>query len=174
MSDGRDHCADMAAAINAATSDGPYVPREVANELVEKLRATDPDLLSGWLDAQASHIVWQAINDRDRSTRSRLRQQSGRLKFGAAVKSHEAGDSAALHEWLSMPFSIADGTRTPLGGLRREDLLYVADRYQRRVDENQMWATFMRALAKKVGRGTVAEHYSEDQLAAMFGSLRAA
>lgn len=170
----RDFCGDMAAEIEAATAGGPYVPRTVADELVDKLRATDPDLLSGWLDAQAAHMVWQAINDRDRSRRSRVRAQAGRARFAAAVESHEAGDSAALREWLDMPFTIGDGTRTPLGELRKADLLFVADGYQRRVDDNQMWASFMRALAKKVGRGTVADHYSEDQLSAMFGSLRAA
>lgn len=53
MNDQRDFAAEMRAVIDAETSHGPYVSRQAAADIVEKLKANDPDLLGlvndgGW------------------------------------------------------------------------------------------------------------------------------
>lgn len=166
----RDYCADMRKVIDEATGGGPYVPRQIAGEIVQKLRATDRELLDGWLQAQAEHFIWQMINDRDRSARSAARFHKPRGKFREAASGAVAERSTKLRDFLSMRFTVADGARHHLRDLRADDLLFVGADYERRENENAFWKTFMRALAKGVGEKTVGEKYTNEQLNAMFGS----
>ena len=168
-----DYATRMRAAIDQHTGDGPYVPRIAATEIVAKLRKNDPELLAGWLDEQAEHFVWQAINDRDRSRRSRAVHTGRSSVFREAATAAETGNVAPLRAFLDAPYTVADGSRRRLGELRREDLLFVAGEYTRTAHENGMKAAFHNALAKKVGDGTVAEHFTEPQLAAMWDSIAA-
>jgi len=98
----RDYAAEMRAIIDtdANPADGPYDSRVAASKIVAKLRETDPEFLAAWLDAQAEHFVWQAINDRDRSRRSHERATGGRSVFGKAVEDFAGGDLGALTGWL--------------------------------------------------------------------------
>lgn len=176
--DGRDVAAEMRAVIDAHTSDGPYVPRAVAGEIVEKLRAYDPDLLAAWLDAQAEHFIWQMINDRDRSVRSRARATCGRAAFAEAAAEQSDGPATSdispkLRKFLHVPFTVGDGRRLPLGQMGRSDLVFVADGYGRRARDNTLMAAFMKALSKKVKTGVVADYFDDEQLTAMFESIAA-
>lgn len=168
----RNFCQEMRRVIDESTADGAYVPRLVASEVVEKLRATDPELLEGWLQAQAEHFLWQMINDRDRSIRTATRHRLKPKVFADAATAHEAGDGSSLRRFLDMPFSVADGSRKPLAKLNKDDLLFVQDGYQKRADENAFWVAVTGALAKKVGDGTVEDHFTEEQLSKMFDSSR--
>lgn len=172
--DTRDYCADMRAVIDTATDGEPYIPGIVATEIVDKLRANDPDLLDGWLHAQAEQFVREAIGQRDRSARARVRHQKPGRTFAEAVDKHDAGDSTELRKYLDMPFTVADGTHRPLATLNRDDLLFVQSTYQSRADENLFYVAFTGALAKKVKSGTVGDHYSEAQMARMFDSFATA
>jgi hypothetical protein len=167
----RDVAAEMRATIDAETAGAPYISRVVAEHIVSKLRATDPDLLYGWLDEQAEHIVWQAINDRDRSTRAQAKERARRVLFAGAADDHAAGDSQALTMFLAMPFPVADGRRKLLADLTADDLKFVAAEYERRAHENAMTAAFLRAIAKRVGRSTVGKKFTEPQLAQLWTSL---
>lgn len=82
----RDFAAEMRAVIDTATEGTPYVARVVAGEIVEKLRANDPDLLAGWLDAHAESLLWQAINDRDRSARAHAKASRHVAEFERDAK----------------------------------------------------------------------------------------
>jgi hypothetical protein len=48
----------------------------------------------------------------------------------------------------------------------------VAGEYDDRARENTLWSTFMKALAKKIGDGTVADHFTNEQLSEMFRSVQ--
>lgn len=173
MSDtpGRDFIAEMRAIIDAETASGPYVSPLVAEHIVEKLRANDPDLLDGWLHVQAVSFVRHAINLRDCSKRTHARTATRRGVFAKAVEEHEAGNSEPLVVWLNVPFPMEDGSRKPLADLTSADLKFVAAAYEHRANENAMTAAFMRKLAAKVGKGTVGEKFTDEQLAAMWNSL---
>lgn len=165
----RDFVAEMRAVIDAETQ-GAYIPRQVADRIVAKLAATDPELLDGWLHAQAEQIIWQHINDRDRSTRAHSKQVAGRAAFGAASGRHADGDPQAMTEFLGMPITV-DGVRKPLSMLTGPELLTVAGDYDARAARNAMTAAFVRALGRKVESGTVADHFTETELAALWRSL---
>lgn len=161
----------MRKTIDDYTAGTEYVPRIAAAEIVDKLRAVDPDLLARWLDEQAEHFVWQAINDRDRSLRSRVNRRAGAVQFATAVTQHEQGISNALGPYLNCPYTVADGTRKPLANLTRADLTYVASDYRQRAADNAMRAVVLEKIAAKVKLGTVRDHYTEDQIAAMFSTF---
>lgn len=150
-----------------------YRPAQVATEIVEKLRTNEPEVLSVWLDAQAEHFIWQAINDRDRSRRGHAVQRAKSSAFREAREAHESGNVTALRVFLDTAYTVEDGTRIRLAEMRKADLLFVATGYEERKRQNAMWEAFHRALAKKVGKGTVADHFSEDQLATMWESIAA-
>lgn len=167
----RDYCKEMRTVIDQATGNEGYVPRLAATEIVEKLRATDRELLLGWLEQQAEQFIWQAINDRDRSTRTYIRRRTGSKAFAAANERHKAGDGAAIRDFLALPFTVGDGTRRQLAKLNAVDLGYVADTYRGRSRDNALTAAFLEALAKKIGDGLVEEHFTNERLSVMFDSL---
>src|SRR4051812_37612580 len=105
----RDYAAELRRIVDAETATGPYVSRVVAEHVVDKLRAADPELLHGWLEAQAETFVWQLINDRDRSLRAHARSTSSARAFGQAADAAAAGDKTRLVRWLDVPFAVCDG-----------------------------------------------------------------
>jgi hypothetical protein len=167
----RDFAAEMRAVIDAEPGEGPYVSRTVAAQIVEKLTVTDPDLLSGWLYGHAELLLWQAINDRDRSTRAHARATAGRSVFARALESQAAGDDAPLRGFLEVPYVCSDGSRRQLADLCADDLRFVADGYDTTAKRAGMHAAFMRSLAKKVGGGRVADHFTNQALADLWHSL---
>lgn len=171
----RDFAAEMAALIDAETSTGPFVSAVVASHIVDKLRATDADLLRGWLDFQAVGILRDAISTRERSSRSHARAIRGRSVFADAAEQHAAGDAAALCSFLDVRYVVDDqNTRVRLADMDKASLLFAADDYRRQANENLMEEAFLRALARKVGRRKVSDVYSEQQIAAMWSGLAAA
>lgn len=169
----RDYVAEMRALIDAEAT-GTYVSGVVAHDLVEKLRANDPELLSGWLDANAEGFVRMAINDRDRSQRTAARYGRARSAFAEDAAAAEAGDTDRLTRWLDVRFTIEDGSRAPLAAMTKDDLLFASDGYEARARENKMTAAFLRAIARKVGSKTVADHFTNEQLSTMWSSLAGA
>jgi hypothetical protein len=167
----RDFAAEMRAVIDAETSHGPYVSRVIAREIVEKLEANDAELLDGWLREHAEQLVWQAINDRDRSMRSSARATSSRSAFAAAANAAEGGDGQALGRFLSCPYVTEDGSRLRLAELTHADLLFVAKGYDAQSKQAAMEAAFFAALARKVRKGTVADHFTEERIAELRRSL---
>lgn len=167
----RDVVAEMRAVIDAQTDGGPYVPRRAAEEIVDKLRANDPELLAAWLEMHAATLVWDVINRRDHSRRAVATHAARSSVFREAADDHAAGNSSRLLGFLAAPYTVADGSRRTLATFTRDDLLFVASDYEQRARDNSMRAAFMNALAKRVKTGTVADHFSDEQLAAMWNSI---
>ena len=161
--EGRDYLADMRAVLDSEATGDP-APL-VADRVVLKLRATDPDLLAGWLDAQAVAFIRDAIGYADRSTRARNRVVAARSVFA------DDADRGDVTRWLSTRYVVEDGRRPTLGEMTAADLRFVARSYDDDAKAARMEAAFMRALAKKVGAGRVSDHFSEDQIAALRSGL---
>jgi len=185
----RDYVGEMRELINAEAT-GSYTPSNVARKIAEKLRTEDPELLAGWLDAQAEAILREAVNARDRSQRTSARYSAPRSAFAMEAKAMEqvnsgfaadgwAADSpqqrraAQMGRWLSSRFTIADGSRRQLADMSRGDLLFVGEAYTERARDALLTAAFLKAIARKVGDRTVIEHYTEQQLSTMWDSLTA-
>lgn len=172
--EGRDYAAEMRAVIDAETSHGPYSSPVVAEHVVEKLRATDSELLSGWLDAQAVGIIRHAINLRDCSVRSRVRATASGSVFARDAADHEAGDGSAMSGWLTVVHVVEGGSRKRLAEMNADDLGFAADDYGRRAAENALAESFLRALARKVGGGKVSDHFTDTQLSKLWQSITGA
>lgn len=167
----RNYAAEMRAVMDAETATGPYTSALIAEQIVEKLRATDLDLLQGWLDAQAVGFIRHAINLRDCSQRSHARATASRSVFRNAAESAEAGDAAPLSQFLSTVYVVEDGSRVRLSEMTSPDLLYAADGYGQRAAEHLLQEAFLRALAKKVGKRKVADVFDESKLSDLWLSI---
>ena len=170
----RDYAVEMREIIDEATRgrDG-YVAATVAAEIVNRLRATDPQLLAGWLDAQAVQVVRTAISSRDHSIRAYTRSQAKAAAFREAVdEMSRTGDTSTVFPFLSMPFTVGEDVRKPLGRLTHDDLLFVQQDYDSRARENTMYAAVMGQLAEKVTTGVVEDHFTEVQIANFFAMFR--
>lgn len=168
----RDYAAEMRAIIDAETGEGPYTAAAVAHQIVDKLIATDPELLQGWLDAQAVQIVRLAIVDRDRINRTYARNKSNRSIFQNALVAAELGHIESLGKWLSTVFVVREGMRLKLSEMRKTDLEHCAGMYKRKSNEMLMQEAFLLALARNVGTGQVKDIYDEAKLNDLWRSIR--
>lgn len=160
-----DVAAQVRAMIDEMTPAGAYGSRDVARSVVARLQTYAPSLLDEFLYGQAETIIWQMINDRDRSMRARARTAGPRSVFANAAESYVEGDSTALAEWLNVPFVVEGGNRKRLRDMTSDDLCYVADDYRARAKSLAFEAAFLRAIAKKVGNGaTVGDRLTDEQL----------
>lgn len=172
----RDYTGEMRAYVKALVKGqrGEHSHTRLANEIVDYLRDHDPELLRGWLEAQAADLIRQYVGHVARSERGHQRAVSGRKRFGDAVERHASGDPTALTDWLSQQYLINESnSRLPLGKMNREQLEFAAGDYQRRADTNAFEAKFLLALARKVGSDTVEEHFNEETICKMRNSLNA-
>jgi hypothetical protein len=167
----RDYVGEVRGFVDAQTGHGPYVVAQVAEYVIRWLRMHDPELLDGFLHAQAEYLVRGMINDRDRSVRTHARMTSGRSVFRSLAQQFEEGDTDALTGWLAVPITLQDHVRKPLAELTADDLGFAADRYQQIARSNGMMESFLRAIAKKIGSDTVGDHFTAEQLASMYRSL---
>ena len=137
----------------------------LADEVLSVLRQTDPELLEGWVEIQLHELMRNFIGGINRSRRSYARVATSRKRFGDAVEKYAAGDVGALSNWLEVRYQVDEGNnRLPLGKMGQRDLDFAAGQYQKRADTNAFEAQFLRALARKIGRGTVEDHFTEMQL----------
>jgi hypothetical protein len=168
----RDYITDMRAILDSEAAGGDPRPL-VAERIVEKLRATDPDLLTGWLDLNATQIVCGAIADIDRSVRSHARTANSRSAFAGAAERHLADpDGGHLGMWLGVTYTLADGHRPRLAEMSAADVLYVAEQYEVTSSKALMEAAFMRAVAKRVPKGkTVGDVFTDTKLASLRGTV---
>lgn len=167
----RNYAAEMRGIIDAETAGGPYVSAAVAERIVEKLEATDPELLSGWLHAQAVGFLRHAINLRDCSQRTHARLTASRSVFRNAAEAAEEGDAEPLSKFLSTVYVVEDGSRMRLSEMRKSELVFVADNYERKAADLLLQEAFLRALAKKVGTKKVSDVYDEQKLSDLWLSI---
>lgn len=171
----RDYNAEMNELIlEIVKTDGDFVPPIEAWNLVTKLMETDPDLLNGWLHLHAKAFVSERIRYHLKSDRARVRQRSAVSAFAAAARRFESsGDSDALAGWLNLRYVIDErSTQRRLSEMTREDLMFVATRYERSARTALLEEAFHRAIAARVGDRTVGEVFSEEELSAMYRNLR--
>lgn len=169
----RNYAHEMRAKINELAV-GTYIPAMIAHQVVRWAKENDPDLLEGWLKAQAEAFIRQAINEMERSKRAAARHSKSPTSFREDARAHEAGDSTRLRGWLEVAFSLSNGTRMPLKEMTRIELTDVATTYAVRAEGNAMTSAFLKAIASRVGQGRVSDHFDDTTLRDMWGSLTGA
>jgi|RhiMethySRZTD1v2_1073278.scaffolds.fasta_scaffold605059_2 hypothetical protein len=154
------------------TTQGRYTSASAAQEIVNYLREHDPDLLHGWLDAQAVHFVRVAISNRDHSARAYNRTAASRSVFRKAAEDFDNGDEAPLRSnFLDEVYVIEAGVRMPLRQMTSVELSFVADDFGRSAKESLWREAFLRALAKKCGTRTVEQVFDEETIAKLWISV---
>lgn len=169
----RDYIADMNAAIEDAIPEGvDYTAPLVAADLVEKLRATDPDLLIGWLELKAAVFLADAVARRSNSRRSAARSAAPRKAFAEAARSFaDSGDVAVLSPFAAEYVVDEENTRRTVARMTAEDCRFVAGRYDETARQAKLEASFHRAVAKKLGLRVVGDVFTEEQYLTMYRSV---
>jgi hypothetical protein len=176
----RDFSAEMQAAIDSETAGDSYQAAIVADRIVTKLRTTDPELLSGWLDLHAASILRETIGRRDSAIRVQARNETSRRRFSEGLNGHVAQTMVTQAEsdiqddsksplrairWFTVPYVVdPQNQRKRLKDLSSEDLAFVEGEYEKREMENRMEKRFIQALATRVTTGVVADHFTEKQI----------
>jgi hypothetical protein len=127
-----------------------------AHRIVDHLRATDPDLLAGYLDIRAAEIIRNDLNYLDRASRAHVRQTQARGVFADAVI------TGSVKGWLDerIKYVINESKdRRALRDMTHDDLTFVAEDYHARFEE-----IFFRELARQVTTGTVGDHFTEEEI----------
>ncbi|MDX3714426.1 hypothetical protein PV733_36975 [Streptomyces europaeiscabiei] len=168
----RDYIADMNTAIEDAIPDGDYTAPLVAADLVERLRAEDPDLLTGWLEVKASVFLADAVARKSNSRRQLARVGAPRRAFAEAARSFGTdGDATVMRPFAAEYVVDEDNTRRTVARMTAADCLFVAARYEDTARQAKLEAAFHRAIAKKVGKGTVGDAFTEEQYLTMYRSV---
>jgi hypothetical protein len=171
----RSFSAEMSQLINdrlEVETGSDVVPAILAWDLVTQLRDSDPELLNGWLHENAKAFLADMLRRRISSLRSRARIHAGRSDFQRAVSKFNNGDNAALNSWTSVRYVVNDSnTQRLLLDMNGEDLNYAASRYSRSANAALLEEAFLRALAAKVGKKTVGQVFTEDQIDRMYNSI---
>lgn len=168
----RDYITDMNAAIEDAIPDEDYTAPLIAADLVERLRSEDPDLLTGWLELRAAVFLADAVARRSNSRRQAARVAKPRRAFAQAARSFSAdGDASVLRPFAAEYVVDEENTRRTVARMTAADCLFVAGRYDETARQAKLEASFHRAVAKKVGSGTVGETFTEEQYLTMYRSV---
>lgn len=164
----RDYLAEMHAVLTAAISDTETPNPVVAQDIVDKLRANDPDLLNGWLHLRAAAIVCEHLGRIDHSERRHTRAVAAGRAFAEAAARHEAGEADAMAGFEARYVINDDGARRRVADMTGPDHLFVAGKYGESARTQRFLESVHRAVAKKVGNRRTAEVFTAEQYAAMF------
>lgn len=126
----------------------------IADQLVTRLQARDPDLLVGWLTMGAHSILTQHISKLLANRRQTARREGKAGRFLAATERYERGDRSALDD---VYVTTENQIRRRLGALTAVDCKYIADSYSKRGNALLLEAAVFAALARKIPDGMTLE-----------------
>lgn len=169
----RDFVADMRRFIDKMRPSDKYNAGVLAHEVAQRLLTEDRELLYGFLEAHAVPTIRAVITAADAATRSYARHNGKASVFADAVRAAEAGDDKPLRlGFLQAVYVInGDNDRKALKDMTAEDVLFVAASYDNRAQSALLEAAFLRAVAKKIGKGRVADSFTNIQLAELRARL---
>lgn len=168
MSDERDFLAEMRAICQEAIDSTEQPNPMVARDVVDKLRANDPELLTGWLLARAATTVCDYLTMMDHSQRAHSRQVGPGRAFADAAARFEAGEADALAMFEGRYVIDEKGTRRRVADMTGPDHLFVAGQYGESARTARFLESVHRAVAKKCGARRTSEVYTPEAYAAMF------
>jgi hypothetical protein len=149
-----------------------YVAGLIAERVVQRLHLENPELLAKFLDQHAVQIITSIIGQISRQQKSYARATAGRRTYKQALDRYEKGDEKALGVWLDTMYVVTTGDqRKRLGDMYQSDLEYAINDYTDRARANTLQATFLKAIAAKVGAKRVGEVFTDEELARMWNSL---
>lgn len=174
MNSDRDYNAEILELVQEATTAGDFVARLVADDIVDKLRANDPDLLAGWLNQRAGEILGSWIAVHYNGLRNRSRAMAPRRAFAEAAERFTGSggtDTSALDPFSAMYVVDHTHLRRRVADMTGADHTFVADRYADDKNTAAMLEAFHRAVAKRVGDKRTEDVYSAEQYMAMYRSI---
>ena len=137
----------------------------LAADLVEKVRANSPGVLTDWLEVHAQALVTERMGTLRRAQNARFKYDAKRTEFGKAAERYGDGDPDAFDPFRDCTFIIdKDRTACRLGDMIGKDHLFVASEYEASAENDRLQASIHRAIAAKCGDRKTSEVYTQEEL----------
>ncbi len=174
----RDYLAEVREEVNDYLDSHDHViSAEVANDLVTRWEARDPELLDGWLHARSRQLLRDYVYTTSLSRgarQGRIAQQGRFAKFAAGMEDALEGGIEKGREFYRY-HSVTEGPlliRKPLSDLTAKQVGEVRDRYKQAAKDNAFYGRVYEAVRKRVAAkgddAVVADVYTPEQLENMF------
>lgn len=145
---------------------GDFVAPIEASRFVAEMRSKHPVVLAEWMDAHAERIVAQMLVGHLNAERKRLVRQAERFPIDIE------GQEAFARSLFDQAYVVDDEfLRRPLRDMTGDDHRFVAAAYHSDGTRALALAAFHEAVARKVGRKTTGEVFTEDRYAQMLASF---
>lgn len=147
--------------------ENPHQASVIADQIME----TAPDLVSEFISESGQMMFRAWVADSLRWDRLAVRQRSTFAESLEVWKANHEGEEGPPPRLSIFELSYVCGEdylRKPLGEMTGADHRYVANSYDADSKRSKLYAELHTQIARKVGRKTTAEVFSEDQLQAMF------
>lgn len=155
----------MMEAIKSHLPKGDIIPGVVANHVIDDLRASNPELLSRWLDERANAILHDFIRAMFRSDRTSARHAAAR-EFSERLKT--LGPSGLMAVYHKINDQNVQRCAAEMNGTEHR---YVANSHGRNSRREATIAAFHLAVAKKIGNKKTKSVFTEDQYEALYRSI---
>lgn len=154
----RDFLSDMAKKITDAIPDeGEFKAMDVAEKVLLEVEQHDPELLTGWLKAQALSIISNQVTmRRGYLVRQATRQKPTKFQE-AAKKFEETGEEEPLSVFTQTIAVSSDNLVRRVGRLTKADCTWISDQRTKAAKTLAFEGAFYAAVAKKIPDGKVLE-----------------
>lgn len=168
----RDFAAEMRAIV-AAECIGTYVATDKANEIVDKLTATDAALLIGFSRQLLVNHIREFINANNRTQRASSRRAAQRTATQQQLqRALETGDTTELAprtNFLGQFYVVnAERLQMPYGQTGRPERQFIIADYKNRAYSMGLQRAFHEAVQKRCGNKITGQVFDEDKLAALY------
>ena len=165
----RDFARDLDKIIDDLIGGQPWTATVVADQLIKQLRATDPELLAGWLDTYAHTLIARHITGRANLERRHAHRDAAQARVRGDFHS---GDPERLTPYTSWHVVNDELMRKRASEMTGREHGYVASQYRTSSRRTAMLARFHEAVAKKCGAdGVTSDFFTEQQYIEMLQSL---
>lgn len=153
--------------VREAAVENPHQASVIADQIME----TAPDLVAEFI-AESGQMMFRAwVADSLRWDRLAIRQRTTFAESLEAWKANHEGEEGPPVRLSIFELSYVVGddyTRKPLGEMTGADHRYVATAYETDSKRAKLYAELHMQIARKVGRKTTAEVFTENQLQSLF------
>jgi hypothetical protein len=162
------------AAIEAELAEArELVVTEAAARIVATLKRSDRESFQLYAFKVAESHIAEVISRKVQAAKSEAAsfiREGPRRRFAEALSAAEAGDKKPLERWgedlLQQWYVTNDNNvRLRLADMHTADLTYAASQHDMLAQANMAQAAFLRVLANKIGRKSVGQCYTPEQVA---------
>jgi hypothetical protein len=152
--------------INEALNNGPFVPAEEAERIIDRWTTEDPATLHAWYRQQRVAFVRRALQDALDKCRPTVCSGSAKRRF---IDAAETPGPSVLVRWRCKVDD--EGTQLSIGAMHAKDHNFVAAARGDQAHALAMVAAFHRAVASRIANKRTDQVFDAETLLALYKSI---